>query len=71
MKLQCAVLGPAVFVSLLAVSHAQTVWYVDADGDGLRDDSCTWWSCTGSCVAQSIVFADIGGGHDSNEGVRL
>jgi hypothetical protein len=37
-KLQCAVLGPAVFVSLLAVSHAQTVWYVDgsapAGGDG-------------------------------------
>jgi hypothetical protein len=34
----------------------------DADGDGLRDDSCAWWTCdAATCVSTAIPFADIGG----------
>jgi hypothetical protein len=34
----------------------------DADGDGLRDDSCTWWQCdAGACAGTAVPFADIGG----------
>jgi hypothetical protein len=34
----------------------------DADDNGLRDDSCTWWECdAATCVSTAIPFADIGG----------
>ncbi len=34
----------------------------DDNGDGIRDDNCTWWACAaGMCVDTAIVFADMGG----------
>ncbi len=34
----------------------------DLDGNGIRDDNCTFWACeSGTCVGQDIVFADMGG----------
>ena len=34
----------------------------DVDGNGLRDDPCTWWACTaGGCQGIDTVFADVGG----------
>jgi hypothetical protein len=34
----------------------------DLDGNGVRDDNCTWWACvSGICEATAIVFADMGG----------
>jgi hypothetical protein len=34
----------------------------DLDGNGVRDDNCVWWACTGgTCQATGIVFADMGG----------
>jgi hypothetical protein len=34
----------------------------DVDDDGVRDDACTWWSCSGGgCQGQPVPFADLGG----------
>jgi sugar lactone lactonase YvrE len=34
----------------------------DADGDGVRDDNCVYWSCQGAaCVGTPIGFGDMGG----------
>ena len=33
----------------------------DADLDGIRDNPCVWWACTGGgCQAVEITFADMG-----------
>jgi hypothetical protein len=34
----------------------------DVDGDGIRDDKCTWWACdAGTCLDTAVQFADLGG----------
>jgi hypothetical protein len=34
----------------------------DADDDGIRDNPCAWWACSGGgCQALDIAFADMGG----------
>jgi hypothetical protein len=34
----------------------------DLNGDGVRDDGCTWWTCLkGECLGLDTVFADLGG----------
>jgi hypothetical protein len=34
----------------------------DADGDGVRDDNCVYWSCQGAaCAGTPIGFGDMGG----------
>ncbi len=34
----------------------------DANGDGIRDDGCVWWTCeSGTCVDTNVHFGDVGG----------
>lgn len=34
----------------------------DLDGNGVRDDGCTWWACdAGTCAGTGIAYADMGG----------
>jgi hypothetical protein len=48
--------------SVVEETCAGTSDCADLDGDGVRDDNCTWWACAdGACLAAEIHFADMGG----------
>lgn len=55
-------IGCGAAIEIAAEDLANSLADCDTDGDGIRDDNCTWLAVQdGVCVGTPIVYADMGG----------
>jgi hypothetical protein len=54
--------GTACTPGICAGGCLDTADCADTNGNGVRDNACTWWNCVaGDCQSVAVSFADLGG----------